>query len=576
MLARLRSGVSVEQARVGMRTALASFNEDAFNFGVEIRPILEEEVGDLRRPLYVLLGAVGLVLLITCTNVGNLLLARNTARNQEIATRVALGASRGRILTQLLAESFLLSTLGGAAGLVLARACLSALIGMAPPDLPRVGEIRLDISVLLFAFTLSAAAAVLFGFAPALASTRSSLASPLRTRRGASDRHRPRLARVLVISEIAITLILLTGSGLLLRSFANLMQVPLGFEPNNVLTARLSFSPAISANPTQFSNTLLDRILALPGVQHAAIATGAPFTSDGYSTTFDIRDHHAATDEPIPHANVMYVTPDYFDTLKIPLIAGRPFTVADMRAKNWLDKGAVRIIDETLAKRFWHDRDPVGAEIGNDGQWATIVGVIGSVRDRDLASEPEGTIYIPGYAGSTLLLRTSLNPESIATALREQVRSVSADVPVYDSQTMAELVAISMSRRQFSLTLLGCFAALALLLSFVGVYGVTSYLVSQRTHEFGLHMALGAQSRDLLKMVVRASLAMSLAGVTLGLAGSLAAKPLLASQLFGVGPADSFTLVSVSALLMAVAIAASYIPARRSTNVDPMVALRHE
>ena len=576
MLARLRSGVSIELARAGMRAAVASFNEDGFNFGVEIRPILEEEVGDIRRPLYLLLGAVGLVLLIACTNVGNLLLARNTARKQEIATRVALGASRGRILTQLLTESLLLSTFGGAAGLVLARACLFALIWMAPPDLPRVSEIRLDFVVLLFTFILSVAAAITFGFAPAIASARSSLANPLKRGRGVSDPQRHTLAHVLVVSEIAITLILLTASGLLLRSFANLLQVPLGFEPNNVLTARLSFPPAISAETSQFSNALIDRILALPGVQHAAIATGAPFTSDGYSTTFDIRDHQAAADAPIPHANVMYVTPDYFDLLRIPLLTGRQFNLADMRSKNWLDKGAVQIIDETLARRFWQGRDPLGAQIGNDGQWATIVGVIGSVRDRDLASEPEGTIYIPGYAGSTLLLRTSLHPESIAAALREQVRSVSVDVPIYDSKPMSELVATSMSRRRFSLTLLGCFAALALLLSFVGIYGVTAYLVTQRAHEFGLRMALGAQSLDLLKMALGGSLAMSSTGVMLGLAGSLAAKPVLSSQLFGVGPTDSFTLISVSVLLMAVAAAASFIPARRSTLVDPMIALRHE
>jgi putative ABC transport system permease protein len=576
MLARLRSGVSVEQARAGMQAALAGFNENAFNFGVEIRPILEEEVGDIRRPLFLLFGAVGLVLLVACTNVGNLLLARNIARNQEIATRVALGAGRGRILAQLLTESLLLSMLGGALGLLLARMSLSGLIWMAPVDLPRVSGIGLDIPVLLFAFALSGAAAVLFGLAPAIASTRANLAGPLRSGRGAGDRHRHRLSRVLVVSEISITLMLMIGAGLLLRSFANLLQVPLGFEPNNVLTARVSLSPAISTNPTQFSNKLLDRILALPGVQHAAIATGAPFTSDGYDTTFDIRDHHVSADEPIPHAGVMYVTPDYFETLKIPFLTGRPFTLADMRATNWLDKGAVRIIDETLAKRFWHDRNPLGAQIGNQGQWATIVGVVGAVRDQDLASAPQGIIYIPGYAGSTLLLRTAPSPQMLTAAVREQVRSVSTDVAVYDSKTMSDLVATSLSRRKFASALLACFAATALLLSFVAVYSVTAYLVTQRAHEFGLRMALGAQPRDLLKMVLGASLAMSLAGVTLGLAGSLAARQVLASQLFGVGPTDSFTSISVSVFLLSVAIAASFLPARRATQVDPMVALRHE
>ena len=577
MLARLRSGVTIDQARAAMRSAVASFIEDGWFFGVEIRPILDEEVGDVRGPLYILLGAVGLVLLIASANVSNLLLARNATRQQEIATRVTLGAGRGRLATQLLTESLLLSTIGGIAGLLLARVCLSALIWMAPADLPRLNAIHLDTHVLIFAFASSGVAAVLFGFAPAVVSTRVDLVSSMKTAgQGASGHQRHRLSRVLIVSEIAIALILLTGSGLLLRSFAKILQVPTGFDSENLLTARLSFSHAISNDPAPFSNALIDRMLSLPGVQQAAISTGAPFTSDDFSTTFDIRGQQETSDAPTPHAIVTYVTPQYFKTLGIPLIRGRLFAPTDMRSKNWLDKGAVRIIDEALAKRFWRDRDPIGTQIGNDGQWVTVVGVVGTVRDRDLATEPQGTIYIPGYAGSTLLLRTVSNPQSLIVSLPRQVRSIDPDVPVYDSVTMRELVAKSLVRRRFAVTLLSVFAALALLLSFIGVYGVTAYLLAQRAHEIGLRVALGAQRRDVLRIVLRQGFAVALSGVALGFVGALAGRSLLASQLFGVGPTDLFTLISASLLLMTAAIAATYIPARRSLRVDPMIALRHE
>ncbi len=577
MFTRLRTGVTLAQARAGMQAALASFNDHDFHFGVEITPILEEEVGDMRKPLYLLLGAVVLVLLIACLNVGNLLLARNTARRKEIATRVSLGAGRGRIITQLLTESLLLSVMAAVAGLFLARVSLFAMTGMVPADIPRLNTVPLNADVLIFALALSVVAAALFGLAPAIVSTRSDLAEPWRTgvRAGGGQQQR-RLPHLLVVAEIAVALVLLTGSGLLLRSFANLLDVPLGFNPDGVLTARMSLSSALSNGPTQFSNTVIDRISTLPDVLHAAIATGAPFTSDGYSTTFDLRDHQAGPNDPEPHAGVLYVTPGYFDVLKIPLISGRLFTNADMRANKWLDHGAVRLIDQALANRFWHDRNPVGSQIGNDGQWATIVGVVGTVRDRDLSAEPEGTIYIPGYGGSTLLLRTTANSPSLAAAVRDRVHSANADVPVYDVRTMHELLSVSLVRRRFAATLLTVFAALALLLAFVGVYGVIAYLAKQRTHEFGLRMALGAQRRDILRMVFRPGLVVTVLGVTLGLTFSLAAKSVLASQLFGVSPTDSLTLLVVSLLTLAVASVANYIPASRSTRVDPMIALRHE
>lgn len=577
MLARLRNGITIDHARAAMQAAVAKFNDIDFKFGVEIRPIAEEKSGDIRKPLNILLGAVFLVLLIASLNVANLLLSRNAARRQEIATRMSLGAPRSRIVAQLLIESLVISLAGGVFGIAFARIGIEAVIRFAPPDIPGFISISLDAGVLIFALVLSIATSMLCGLAPAIFSTSSDPSDAMKSGvRAGNDRHHQSFSRLLVIGEIAFALILLTGSGLLLRSFERLLQVSLGFDQQRVLTARLSFPPAISENPIPFSKAAVDRISTMPGVTHAAIATGAPFTSDGYSTTFDIRDHQVGPTDPEPHAAVLYVTPGYFDTLKIPLVGGRVFTSGDMRATNWLDAGAVRIIDEALAKRYFPDRNPIGAQIGNDGKWATIIGVVGTVHDGDLAVEPAGTIYIPGYAGSTVIVRTAANPLAIVSSLNEQLHSVSGDVAAYDIEPMSQLVSQSLVRQRFAMTLLGLFALAALALSFVGVYGVTAYRMTRRIHEIGLRIALGAQCNDILRMALGYGLFAALIGISIGFAGSLALRPLLASQLYGVGPSDSFTLISVALLLLAATAAATYIPARRATNVDPMQALRHE
>ena len=314
----------------------------------------------------------------------------------------------------------------------------------------------------------------------------------------------------------------------------------------------------------------------MPGVSHAAIATGAPFTSDNYSTTFDIRDRRAASSDPEPHAAVLYVTPKYFGTLRIPLIAGRLFAEGDMRSTNWLDPGAVRIIDEALAKRFFPGRNPIGAQIGNDEKWATIVGVVGTVHDSDLAVEPAGTIYIPGYAGSTVVVRAVANPLAVASAVSEQLRALNGDVAIYDVEPMTGLVSRSLVRQRFATTLLGLFALAALVLSFVGVYSVTAYRMTKRIHEIGLRMALGAQRSDILKSTLGFGSFVATIGIAIGFAGSLALRPLLANQLYGVGASDFFTLTSVSLLLLSATGVATYIPARRATKIDPMQALRHD
>jgi predicted permease len=578
MLARLRSGVPLEQAQAGLTTVAARFNKEDFMFGVEVRPLIEEEVGDVRAPLSILLGAVGLVLLIACINIANLLLARNSFRSRELVIRAVLGADHGRIFSQLITESLILALVGGLLGLVFAKGCLYALVRLAPADLPHVSMIRLDPTVLSFTLIVSVLVGVLFGLAPALLSARAELSEALKEGSHKGVRTR-RLRSVLVISEVALAVVLLVSSGLLLRSFAKLLEVRPGFDADKVLTMKLSLSQAMGVNPErmpQFSNAVLNRILALPGVLNAAMSTGTPFAAPGYNTTFEIRDRHSAPDDPTPHAAVMYTTPNYFKTLRIPLIKGRYYTPAEMRSGNAAGNGAVRVIDEALAKRFWSGRDPIGAQIGNDDQWATIIGVVGTVRDSDLSMESTGTIYLPGYGGTTLVVRTGSDPQPLFRAVREEVRKVSPDVPTYDEQTMSDLVATSLQRRRFSATLLALFAALAVFLAFTGLYGVITQIVSQRTYEIGIRMALGAHRRDVLLLVLWQGLTMTLLGVAFGLGCAFFVKPIIESQLFGVSTLDIFTLTCVSLLLIFVSLAACYVPARRATSIDPLLALRYE
>jgi putative ABC transport system permease protein len=580
MLARLRKDVSLAQARAAMKAVADRFNEDGFKFGVEVRPILDEQAGDTRESLYILWGAVGLVLLVACSNIASLLLARNMRRSREIAVRTALGAGRVRLAFQLLTESLLLSFAGGALGLLLARGFLVGLIRMAPTDLSHVNAIRLDSNVLLFTLAVSFIASMFFGLVPSALSVRADLAKTLKEggHGGGSSRAGRRLRSVLVTSEIAIALVLLVGSGLLLRSFAKILHVEPGFDPANLLTMRVSLPSAIYGNQKQlpaFSNAILDRVSAVPGVVGASIATGIPFSSDGYNTTFEIRNRREQPGAPVPHGNVTYVTSGYFQTMKIPLLRGRFFSPADLRYGNWLAQGAVRIIDEALAKRFWPTSDPIGAEIGNAGQWATIVGVVGTVHDQDLAIEPEGTIYTPGYGGTTLVVRTASNPLPLAGAVSEQVRTINEDVPIYDVETAKDLVVASLQRRRFATTLLTLFAFLAFLLALIGLYGVITYFVTERTPEIGLRLALGAQRRNLLRLLLTQALRIALVGIGLGLLGFVVLRPLIASQLFGVGSSDLLTLVAASFLLLGMAAAATFIPARRAMRIDPATTLRY-
>jgi len=580
MLARLRPGVSLAQARAvfAPKTSATGVVDD---FSVEVRPLVEEELGDVRQPLFILLGAVGLVLLIACANIANLLLARSGARSREMAVRAAMGAGRGRIVTQLLTESGLLAAGGGALGLLLAEWGVAALVRVVPASLPNAGAIRLDSTVLGFTLGVSILAGILFGLAPALHASKPDLAEALKEggRSGTEGAGRQRVRRALVISEVALAMVLLVCSGLLLRSFAKLLNVQPGFDSTNVLTMRLALPWGKYQGPKPvgaFSKTLLDRVTTMPGVLDAALANQPPFFPDEDSSMFSIRDYHPGPRDPQPHADTVYCTAGYIETLKIPLLRGRTFTSADMSLTGPM--GSVVIIDEALAKRFWGEQNPVGKNIGWDtnGPWATIVGEVGTVHT-DLAVESKGTIYFPyALSGTTLVVRTAGDPRPLAGALRAQVQAVDPDQPVYDVKTMQERVDASLERRRFAAALLGLFAALALVLAVIGLNGVIAFLVSQRTHEIGIRMALGAQPGDVLRLVVGQGLSMALAGVAAGLVGAGLATRFIASELFGVRAIDPVTFFAVPILLLAAAMLASYLPARRATRVDPIVALRYE
>jgi putative ABC transport system permease protein len=589
MLGRLRRGVSLTAARAAMATMASRMNgsmdSSIGTFGIEVRPFVEEHVGDVRQPLYILLGAVSLVLLISCANIANLLLARGSARSREMAIRGALGAARGRIVTQLLTESLLLAVVGGALGLLIAEWGCQLLIRMAPANLVRSAAIGLDPAVLLFTLVVSVVVGVLFGLAPALEAARKDLAGALkeggRSSQEASGRQGLRTA--LVISEIALAIVLLICSGLLLRSFGKLLEVKPGFDPTNVLTAQVSLPRTKytdEAKIASFSDALLARVSSLQGVLHAAMANQPPLTPGEDNSVFTIRDYHPGPKDPQPHADTIYATADYFATLRIPLLEGRTYLESEMRTQHGpIGEGSVVVIDEALAKIFWGHESALGKQLGwsDHGPWATIVGVVGTVHSDDLAEESKGTIYFPyGTPGMTLAVRTASDPRAFAAAIRQQVQGVDPDQPVFDVKTMEERVTASVERRRFSATLLGLFAGLALGLALIGLNGVISYLVAQRTHEIGVRMALGARPAGVLRLVLGQALGMAAAGVATGLIVAAFATRLLANQLFGVEPVDPTTFLAVPAMLTAAALAASSIPAWRAMRVDPLIALRYE
>jgi putative ABC transport system permease protein len=591
VMARLKRGVTREQAQADMDRiagSLAIRHPDS-NTGQDVRlvPLQEQIVGDFKLALLALLGAVLFVLLIASANVANMLLARAAGRQKEISIRAALGAGRLRLIRQLLAESLLLAGLGGAAGLLLAVWGVYLLVAFGPAELPRAGEVAVDMRALGFTFVVSLLTGIIFGLAPALQASRPDLNEMLKDGvRGAtgSAGHR-RMRSLLVVSEIALSLALLVGAGLLMRSFLKLQAVDPGFNPNNMLTMRVSLEGpnyGKAESRIAFYDQLLDKIKALPGVQSVGARSHISLVpADNYANnSFAIEGRLFDTANP-PTAYYNTVSPDLFRTMEIPVSKGRPFNERDdLKAQR------VIIINETLARRYFPGEDPIGKRMTLEGKnpkeedWATIVGVVKDTKPLTLDSKPAPEMYMPfaqqPRRSMALMIRTTNKPESVAAAVRRNVLALDRNQLAYGLRTFEGVMSEAVAKPRFRASLLGVFAAVALILAMVGVYGVMSYAVTQRTREIGIRMALGAEPRDALKMVMKQGAKLAAAGVAIGSGAAAALTWLIEGLLFDLRAADPVTFVTAPLLLAGAALLACYLPARRATKVDPIVALRCE
>jgi putative ABC transport system permease protein len=532
------------------------------------------------------LGAVGFVLLVACANVANLLLARAAGRQKEITIRVALGATRLRLIRQFLTESILLSALGGGVGLLLSLWGVSLLKAFIPENISQVKAITIDARVLFFTFLVSLLTGLIFGLAPATQASKFNLNETLKEggRDSASGSRGNRVRGLLVISEVALALVLLIGAGLLINSFMRLRRVDPGFRADNLLTMKVVL-PALKypdqAKRSAFYTDLVHRIEALPGVKSAAVTTNLPLYRQGGSIGISIegRPDPAPNQQPIVVTRV--ISPHYFSTMGIQLLQGRQFVEQD-RA----DSPGVVVVSETMARRLWPGEDAVGKRLKSGSSdstnpWLTIIGMVKDVRQFELTAEPKPQMYLPYeqagfFEPRDLVVSTNVEPLSLAATVRRTVWEIDKDQPVSNVRTMEDVLSESIARQRFSMLLLGIFAALALVLAAVGIYGVMSYSVTQRTHEIGIRMALGAQRSDVLKMVVGQGLKLVLIGVVIGLLAAFILTRVMSSLLFGVTATDPATFITISLVLISVAVLASYIPARRATKVDPMLALRYE
>jgi putative ABC transport system permease protein len=582
-VARLKPGVTLEQARTQMLAIadrLAQQYPDT-NKGnsVVVIPLRDELVQDVRPALLVLLAAVGLVLLIACVNVANLLLARAAARKKEIAIRGALGASRTRVVRQLLTESLVLASMGGALGLLLGYWGIGGLTSLIPADFRNLIELRIDSGVLAFTLGVSLLTGLLFGLVPAFQTTRPDLNEALKEggRSSTSGLQQHRFRSGLAASEVALSLVLLAGAGLVLRSVTKLLAVDPGFDAHNVLTLRISLPEArypAGQQAALFFQHVLERVRPLPGVLSAGVVTPLPLTGQGWQTDFYIEGKPMPPPGQLPNSDFHTVDPGYFQTLKIPLLRGRYFTNTDTEKAP-----LVALINQAMAERYWPGQDPVGRRFHLE-DWVTVVGIVGNTKQYGLDRPYKTEFYRPYLQHPlyymTLAVRTGSNPLDYVNAVLSQVEAVDKDQPVYFVRTLDQYLDESVAPRKVTIELLGGFATLALVLAAVGVYGVISYSVAQRTHEIGVRMALGASPEDVVKQVVGQGLLLTLIGVGAGLVAAFAAARLMSSLLYGIGAADPTTFAAVATGLAVVAALASYIPARRAAKVDPLVALRYE
>lgn len=588
-IGRMKAGVSVVQANADLNAVgmglKAQYPDTNGHFGMAARPEMEALVGDVRPVLLMVVGAVALLLLIACGNTANLLLARGAGRQREIAIRTSLGAGRGRVVRQLLTESMLLSVGGGVLGLLLAVWGTKLLANMPGVQIPRITSAVVDWHVLLFALGISILTGVVFGLAPALHALKFDQFHSLREggRSAMEGSGSARLRNLLVISEVSLALILLIGATLLTESMVHLMRVPAGFEPHGLLTFNMDLPDVRYGKPEQsiaFYKELLGKIRVLPGVQSASGIMPLPFSGDTMGTTFQIDGRPVAkNDEPATHFRTVGV--DYFKTMRIPLLAGRVFTERDDRTAT-----AVVIINQTLAKKYFPNEDPIGKRVqpgfsdSGPEKMREIVGVVADVKHRRLWESSDAELYVPydqaALGQLSITVRTAGEPMSVLPAVREQVKALDSELPLYQAQTMDEYVSASAARRRFTSVLLGVFAVTGFLLAIIGLFGVMSYGVSQRTHEMGVRLAIGAEKSDILRLIVGQGMGVTLLGIVIGLAGTMALSGVLRSQLFGVSAWDPMTFVGVAGVLTLVALAACYLPARRATRVDPVVALRYE
>lgn len=592
VFARLKSGVPLERAQADLNRVAANLQRlypaDDKEEGITAVPLGRHVVADVRTALITLLASVGMVLLIACANIANLLLTRAATRRKEIALRVALGAGRGRIARQLITESMVLAVAGGVLGLVFVFLSVPALVRHLPADLPRASEIVVDGRVLIFTSLISLIAGIVFGLVPLFHSQSVSANDALKESGRGMATGQSRLRSALIIGQVAIALVLLVGAGLMTKSLWTLLHVSPGFRTEHILTARLSLPPQYTNGYTfgigqhrrisAFQRDLLERVRRIPGVLSAAFTAYLPLSGTDNSWAFNVEGRPPKPPGVYDATNYRPVSWGYFETMGIPVLRGRGFDAGDNE-----DGPLVVVINESMARTYWNQQNPVGQRLRFGGaEWRTIAGVVGDVHHQGLSAKPAPEMYVPYgqvpnvEAQPTIVLRTAIEPANVTSALRKAVSEADANVPMDHTETMNQIVSGSVGQSRFRTAMLLMFALLALFVASIGLYGVMSYLVSQRTREFGIRMAVGASRGAVLRLVIGEAAKLVSIGICLGLAGAALLTRLIASLLYGVAPSDATTLVGVSILLAVVALVASYVPAQRAAKADPMDSLRYE